>query len=206
MRHKVTYTELWQNTDTVLTNTLLRIDLQGQYYNHWPFARITVNDRELFDGQVQDSVSLMFNINADEKNLLRIKHHGKRFGDEGVYDCSADQTEDCVLTIKDIRFDDVTVGDELMSQLFFQTCWTDAQLQTIPEDQLAAMNQTSAKCGIMNFNSTLDIEFETPIFNWLTIAKYKKPVEKTTYFSNHALRWHYEEDLKLIEEIKQLIK
>jgi len=189
-----------------MTQFNLAIDLQGQYCNHWPFARITVNDQELFNGAVQDSVTLMFNIDANKHNLLRIEHYGKRFGDDGVYDCAEDQSEDCVLTINDIRFEDVTVGDELMSQLFFQTCWTDAQLRTMSEQQRSEMNLTSAKCGIMNFNSQLDIQFETPILNWLTIAKYKKPVEKTTYFSNHALRWHYEEDLKLIEEIKQLIR
>jgi hypothetical protein len=47
---------------------------------------------------------------------------------------------------------------------------------------------------------------KTPILNWLTVTKYKKPVEKTAYFSSHSLRWHYEEDLKLIEEIKKLIQ
>ena len=189
-----------------MTPVQLAIDLQGQQCNHWPFARITVNEQELFNGEVVDSVGLIFNVNVDEKNLLRIEHYGKQFGDNGVYDCTADQTEDCVLTIKDIRFNNVTVGDELMAQLFFQTCWTDAQLKTMSADALAQMSKTTAKQGIMNFNSQFNLEFETPILNWLTVAKYKKPVEKTTYFSNHALRWHYEEDLKLIDEIKQLIR
>lgn len=184
----------------------LAIDLNGQYYNHWPFARVWVNNQILFDGKVHDSVALTFDISALENNQLTIEHYGKRFGDNNVYDCAADQTEDCVLTIKDIRFNNITVGDEIMSKSFFKTVWTETQLKTMSADTLAQMAKTTAKQGIMNFNSQFNLEFETPILNWLTIAKYKKPVEKTTYFSNHALRWHYEEDLKLIEEIKQLIK
>jgi hypothetical protein len=58
----------------------------------------------------------------------------------------------------------------------------------------------------MNFNSLFKISFETPILNWLTIAKYKMESKQHAYFSNYSLRWHYEEDLKLIEEIKSLIK
>ena len=189
-----------------MTQINLAIDLKGQYYNHWPFARITVNNLILFDGEVIDIVTLMFNINAVDKNQLIIEHYGKRFGDNNVYDCSADQHEDCVLTIKDIRFEDITVGPEIMNKLFFKTVWTDAQLQTMLKEDLSLMSEVSCQNGTMNFNSSFNLEFETPILNWLTIAKYKKPVEKTTYFSNHALRWHYEEDLKLIEEIKQLIK
>ena len=72
-------------------------------------------------------------------------------------------------------------------------------------DLLSKMSEISSQNRAMNFNSIFTLEFETPILNWLTIAKYKQPVKDTAYFSNHTLRWHYDEDLKLIEEIKQLI-
>jgi hypothetical protein len=188
------------------TQVMLAIDLKGQYCNHWPFARVTVNDQILFDGEVINTVGLLFNMQAQETNHLSIEHYGKRFGDHNVYDCTADQSEDCVLTIKDIRFEDITVGPEIMNKMFFKTVWTDAQLESMPPDALEHMAETSCQDGTMNFNSVFSLKFETPILNWLTIAKYKKPVEKTAYFSSHALRWHYDEDLQLIEEIKQLIK
>lgn len=194
----------WPNIDTTLIN--LAIDLKGQYCNHWPFARVTVNNRVLFDGEVCDSVTLMFNIKALPENQLLIEHYGKRFGDDNVYDCTADQSEDCILTIKDIRFEDITVGSELMNKLFFKTVWTNTQRQTMPVNALEQMSKISCQDGIMNFNSAFTLEFELPILNWLTIVKYKEPAENASYFSNHALRWHYDEDLKLIEEIKKLIQ
>ena len=189
-----------------MTQINLTIDLKGQRCNHWPFARVTVNNRVVFDGQVQEAVTLTFNIDAQEKNQLLIEHYGKRFGDDNVYDCTADQTEDCVLTIKDIRFEDITIGSELMNKLFFKTMWTNTQLQTMTAEALDQMSKISCQDGIMNFNSTFTLEFDLPILNWLTVAKYKEPAETTSYFSSYALRWHYEEDLKLIKEIKQLIK
>jgi hypothetical protein len=190
-----------------ITQIKLSIDLKGQYCNHWPFAKISVNNQILFDGQVENAVTYDFTIDAIKNNQLVIEHYGKRFGENNVYDCTADQSQDCVLTIKDIRFDDITViGPETMNQMFFNTVWTQAQRQSMPPDALEHMSKTSCQNGTMNFNSVLLLEFETPILNWLTVTKYKKPVEKTAYFSSHSLRWHYEEDLKLIEEIKKLIQ
>jgi hypothetical protein len=184
----------------------LAIDLKGQYCNHWPFARVIVNNQVLFDGEVVDLVNLIFNIDAQEKNQLIIEHYGKQFGDNNVYDCTADQSQDCTLTIKDIRFEDITVGSEIMNKLFFTTVWTEKQLQTMAPDVLLQMSTIHCQNSTMNFNSIFNLEFETPILNWLTIAKYKKPSENNTYFSNYSLRWHYEKDLELIEEIKELMK
>jgi hypothetical protein len=187
------------------TQIKLSIELNGRYCNHWPFARISINDQILFDQEIQDSVVLNFTITAIEKNHLIIEHYGKQFGDNNVYDCTADQSQDCVLTIKDIQFEDITIGSEIMNKLFFNTVWTNAQLQTIDSDLLLQMSKISCHNGAMNFNSIFDLEFETPIFNWLTIAKYKQPIDSLAYFSNHTLRWHYTEDLQLLEEIKRLI-
>jgi len=184
----------------------LEIDLKGQYCNHWPFARIILNDQKLFDGEVVDSVNLMFNIDAQKKNQLLIEHYGKQFGDNNIYDCIPDRGEDCILTINDIRFNDVTVGSEIMSKLFFKTIWTEQQLQTTAPDMLLQMSKISCHSGTMNFNSIFSLEFETPILNWLTIAKYKQPLENNAYFSNYSLRWHYEKDIELINEIKELMK
>jgi hypothetical protein len=184
----------------------LAIELKGQYCNHWPFARIILNDQVLFDSEIVDSINLIFNINAQEKNQLLIEHYGKQFGDNNIYDCTADQSQDCTLSIKDIRFEDVTVGSEIINKLFFKTVWTKQQLQTMAPGVLLQMSTVSCSNRTMNFNSIFSLEFETPILNWLTIAKYKKTLENSSYFSNYSSRWHYEKDLELIEEIKELIK
>jgi len=169
-------------------------------------ARIIVNDQVLHDGPVVDSCKYVYEIVAGKSNHLVIQHYGKRFGDDGIYDCIADQTQDCVLEIKDIRFNDVSIDQDLMSKLDFETQWTTAQLRELTPEFMQDMSKIKCIHGVMNFNSVFRLQFETPILNWLTIAKYKTEAKKSAYFSNYSLRWHYEEDLKLIEEIKSLIE
>ena len=160
----------------------------------------------LYDGPVIDSSKHIYQVDVEKNNYLVIQHYGKRFGDDNIYDCMADQTQDCVLEIKDIKFNDVSIGQELMSKLYFETQWTPAQLKELTPEFMQEMSITNYSNGTMNFNSVLKISFETPILNWLTIAKYKIEAKQHAYFSNYSLLWHYEEDLKLIEEIKSLIK
>ena len=93
-----------------------------------------------------------------------------------------------------------------MSKLFFETAWTPAQLESLSADYLSQMSRISAVSGQMNFNSQLILQFETPVLNWLTMAKYKIEAKNTAYFSSYSLRWHYKEDLKIIKEIKQLMQ
>ena len=189
----------------------LSIDLEGQYCNHWPFARISVNNQILFDGEIQNCITFNFIITAEEKNYLCIKHYGKRFGEDNIYDCAPDQMQDCVLAIADIRFNNVTIGYELMSKLIFKTVWSKTQIQTMLPDVLLQMseipckNDTMTVYNKMNFNSIFSLEFETPILNWLIFSKYKKPLENNAYFSNYSSRWHHERDIELIEEIKELM-
>jgi hypothetical protein len=58
----------------------------------------------------------------------------------------------------------------------------------------------------MNFNGTIGLEFDTPVYDWMIVKKYKKPIDKNiAYFSNHTARWHYEEDIKILNEIKSLM-
>lgn len=169
-------------------------------------TKISVNNQVLYDGPVINSSRHIYQIGVEKNNHLVIQHYGKRFGDGDIYDCSADQSQDCVLKIKEIKFNDVPIGQELMSKLYFETEWTPAQLKNLTPEFLQEMSKITCANGTMNFNSVFKISFETPILNWLTIAKYKTEDKQQAYFSNYSLRWHYEEDLKLIEEIKSLIK
>lgn len=165
-----------------------------------------VNEQILYDGPVEENLQLNFDIFAHAKNTLTIAHYGKRFGDEGIYDCNTDKNQDCVLKINDIKFQNITIGKELMSKLYFETVWTPAQLRDLDPKLLEQMSRINSDSTVMNFNSVFNLNFEIPILNWLTIAKYKTETKPSAYFSNYSLRWHYEEDLKLIEEIKSLLK
>jgi hypothetical protein len=188
------------------TQVHLQIELEGHFCNHWPLAKISVNDQVLYDGPVIDSSKHIYQVDVGKNNHLVIQHYGKRFGDDNIYDCRDDQSQDCVLEIKDIKFNNVSIGQELMSKLDFETQWTPAQLSNLTPEFLQDLSKINCANRTMNFNSLFKISFETPILNWLTIAKYKIEAKQHAYFSNYSLLWHYEEDLKLIEEIKSLIK
>lgn len=179
--------------------TKISIDLQGHYCNHWPYLSVRLNGIELFNQQVIESMTLDFDVACDQKNLLEFEHYGKSFGINGIWDSTSEQ--DCFAQIKDIRFDDVSV-DDIKTQLTFISKWRDGDDPTQIEN-FSIINNCD---GLMNFNGTIGLEFDTPVYDWMIVKKYKKPIDKNiAYFSNHTARWHYEEDIKILNEIKSLM-
>lgn len=183
----------------------VEIDLLGQFYNHWPRLKIYHNDHIIFDGDVVGQQKLNFDLDCDTQNKLVFVHHGKRFGENNIWDSGPDSSQDCNIKITDIKFNQITIGPDLLGNLVFHTDWTNEQLQTMEKSHLDEYSVIAQSMGMMNFNGKISLEFTLPILNWLTIAKYKTPVNESAYFSNFSLRWHYDEDVKLIQEIKRLI-
>jgi hypothetical protein len=160
---------------------------------------IRLNGAELFHQQVVESITADFEVSCFQKNFLEFEHYGKSFGTNGIWDSGAEQ--DCFVQIKDIRFDDVSIAD-IRSQLEFISKWDDG---TDPE-QIKNFSIIPHCDGLMNFNGTIGLEFDTPVYDWMIVKKFKKPIDKNiAYFSNHTARWHYEEDLKILDEIKSLM-
>jgi hypothetical protein len=179
--------------------TKISIDLQGYYCNHWPWVIVRLNGIELFNQQVIESIKLDFDVVCDQHNLLEFEHYGKSFGANGVWDTTSEL--DCFAQIKDIRFDDVSV-DNIVSGLTFISKWS----ENSDPDQVKNFSTINNCNGLMNFNGVISLEFDMPVYNWLIVKKYKKPIDKNiAYFSNHTARWHYEEDIRILDEIKNLM-
>jgi len=182
----------------------LTISLTGYYYNHWPNLKILHNNVAVFDQQIINDQLLTIDLTCDKTNELKFIHYGKSFGEDGVWDSSPDATEQCFINIKDILFNKVSISETLKSKLIFNTEWTDLQIEQNTQEFIDTYS--TIQCyGMMNFNGSITIEFDTPVYNWLIFSKYKVPMTDTAYFSNYSSRWHYDEDLKVIEEIKELI-
>lgn len=182
--------------------TKISIDLQGHYCNHWPYVSIRLNNAELFNQQVIESITVEFEVNCDKTNLLEFEHYGKSFGTNGIWDTNTRTQQDCFAQIKDVRFDDVSI-DDIRSRLTFISKWKEG---TDPQ-QIENFSVISNCDGLMNFNGTIGLEFDTPVYDWMIIKKYKRPIDKTiAYFSNHTARWHYEEDIKILNDIKELMQ
>ena len=181
----------------------IKVDVTGYYFNHWPYLKILLNDKVIFDNEVIDHQLLEFNVDCDSKNQLQFIHHSKRYNDNNAWD--TDGKNECYLNINDIRFEDVGLGIHLKSQLEFVTHWRPFQLVDHTTEFVNKHSRLLSN-GMMTFNGEISLDFETPVLNWLTIKKFRVPVnEDTAYFSNYSARWHYAQDLELINSIKQLM-
>jgi hypothetical protein len=184
---------------TTLVN--LEILLTGHFFDQWPFAQIYLNNKLIFDKQIEHTQILKFEISCNKKNKLKFVHYNKSYGDNGLW--HSDGTNECWFSIDDIKFDNVSIGD-FKSKLIFKTSWTPHQL-TMHSDDFINKHSIFNSNGVLTFNGSIEFKFETPIYNWLIITKYKQPITDTAYFSGSGKRWHYDDDLKIIEEIKKIM-
>lgn len=186
----------------------LRIDLElrGYYCNHWPIIEIYHEDKLIVSRQVEDKSLIQLDIECGERSQLRMRQIGKRFGEQDVWDTDVATGQDCWIEIQDIRFDDVTMGQRLIDDLTFVNEWSPIQRQH-NDPQFIDQWSRFACNGRMNFNGYIDIDFTMPIYNWLILTKYKtNRSSQTSYFSSYTDNWHYEEDLEILKEIKELMK
>ena len=183
--------------------TNIAIDITGHYFNHWPYLKVLINDQVLYDDEIINTQVLSFDVDCGDTNQLRLIHHGKRYNDNNAWD--TDGTNECYLNVNDIQFEGVGLGVHLRSQLEFVTHWRPFQLQDHSAEFINEHSRLLSN-GMMTFNGEICLDFETPVLNWLTIRKFRVPVnEDAAYFSNYSARWHYAKDLELINSIKQLM-
>lgn len=180
----------------------IKIDLTGHFYIVWPKIKIFLNKEKIFDDKITNNQVLNFTVICNDNNVLEIIHYDKSFGDNNIW--HSDGKEECWVEINDIKFDDVSI-DHLKSKLVFTTDWTPNQLITQDTDFINKHSVFYSN-GIMTFNGCICLDFETPVYNWLILKKFKTSQVKTAYFSSSTQRWHYDPDIKIIEEIKQLMK
>ena len=189
----------------------IEILVQGQHYHEWPCLKVLVNNQTVYDNYVSGLTTIKFDLDQlQPNNTLTLVHHSKQFGENGIYDTDHDGGQDRGLDrgiyVKDIRFDGITIGEHKINQLVFQTQWTQLQQQELDSDFVE--KHSCFECnGYMGFNGHIDIDFWAPIMEWLTVYKYKVDRQSgLAYFSAYDQRWHYNEDLKIIKEIKELMK
>lgn len=178
------------------------VKLNSYYFNHWPYLKIYYNNQEIFNDQIIGTSELNFVLECEATNNLQFVHYGKKFGEDNIWDSDSEGKHSCYLEIKDITFNDISVND-ILPNLEFVTHWTPKQLEG--DKNFIAQNSKFFSHGTMGFNGEITVEFTTPIYNWLIDKKFKLPLKETAYFSDYSSRWHYEEDIKLLEEIKTLI-
>lgn len=183
----------------------IKVFANGYYCNQWPRFQLIHGSKVVWDGEIKGSCVIEVDLLCADVDSLTLKHLDKKFGEDGIWDTLPDGSADRYVEITDIKLDDVSIGEKLLSALVFCTEWSD--VQRLHQDP-GFIEQYSEFCsnGRMSFNGSIKLEFETPIYNWLIPKKFKVEKTETAYFSNYSLRWHYEKDLELIKEIKELMK
>ena len=119
-----------------MDSTKIEIVLQGYFCNHWPELTILLNNEKLFVGSIVDQQILVFDVRCQNVNKLEFVHHSKQFGENNVWDTDPTTGADCKLQIVDIKFDQVSIGKKLRSELEFTTQWSDTQLSNESKDFL----------------------------------------------------------------------
>jgi hypothetical protein len=162
---------------------------------------VRLNGIELFNQQVIESIKLDFDVACDQHNLLEFEHYGKSFGTNGVWDTTSEL--DCFVQINDIRFDDVSVDNIIISGLTFISKWN----QDSDPEQVKNFSTIDHCNGLMNFNGVIGVEFDTPVYNWLIEEKFikKQSTNNAIFNKSGNRRFDYKYILAQIDKIKQII-
>ena len=171
--------------------------------NGWPNLIIEFNKKVIFNQVIDTAQELVLSIGdcIDRNNQLIMGMNNKKFGKDRIWDTVTKDNkiiQDKTLKIEQAKLDDVDVLDILNKNLF-RVNLVDQQPAYYPTKIYA--NST------MNYNGYFFINFDMPLYNSLTNQKFKqKKDENLSYFSNYTLKFHYEDEIKLIEKIEKKLK
>jgi len=175
----------------------LQIDFLANKCHHWPYIKVQYNDILLTDRELDTKTSLIFtDLPIENSNTIKIIHHGKKRGENNIWDTKTDANgkiiADCNFQITDFRINDVAFNEMAHRKFLFR-----------PTEEYADMYLDY----LVGFNGEFIIPFPKDVYSWLTVIKYKKDiVDNLEQFSNTSRLFYYEEDQKLIKEIKELLK
>ncbi len=183
--------------------TQLCIQASSQYCNRWPTLVVYHNEILIYTEIIekQSTINIKLDSFDDKPNTLSIGMKGKMFGKDNVYDTVLEDgyiKEDLQIHLQKVTLNDVSILDMLIKN--------DFNIELV--EGMKPYHKTKFKCnGEMCFNGYYQTTYELPLYNYLTLAKWKKPVatENLSYFSNHTLVFHYEEQEKEIKELEEIL-
>lgn len=172
----------------------LRINANWCY--HWPYIKICFNDSVVFDSEIDQSIDVAFDVDDIlDNNQLTINHYGKRSGENKIWDTKVDANgsivNDCTFQIVELSINGIPFNEIAFKKYLFKN------------------NQNYDNIylnSIVGFNGEFNISIPKDLYSWLTIIKFKHDiVSDGEQFSNSSQLFHYEEDVKLIRELKTLL-
>lgn len=173
-----------------------QLRINANWCNHWPYIKICFNDAVVFDSELNQSIDIAFDVNDIlDTNQLTINHYGKRSGENKIWDTKVDANgsiiNDCTFQIVDLSINRIPFNEIAFKKYRFKN------------------NQNYDNIylnSIVGFNGEFNISIPKDLYSWLTIIKFKHDViNDGEQYSNSSQLFHYEEDIKLIRELKTLL-
>jgi|SaaInlV_165m_DNA_1040744.scaffolds.fasta_scaffold00095_28 hypothetical protein len=171
----------------------VKISLSGFFCNTWPDCVVVCNGHTIFQDKIINDNIIDFTIDFSADNLLTIGMTNKLMGENSVYDILLDAhnniIEDKYIKVNDILFDDVSV-DNLIHEFVF----------------IKDSNEKISTSGNINYNGSIHIPFQQPIYDWLIQEKYiKKEIQETNYQGfgswNNKFNYDVQDLIKKLETI-----
>ena len=179
----------------------LKLDVTGHYCNRWPTIVIWHNDKQVYTNIIENDQQIEISLNAKVNfiNTLAVGMRGKQFGKDGIYDTVVSDgkiTEDLQIKINSVSLDDIPILDLLIKN--------DYHIDIV--EGMDDKHTESIKAnGELCFNGHYNTQYELPLYNYLTNAKWKQPLKTMSRHSNSSALFHYEEQQKEIKQIEEVL-
>ena len=182
----------------------MKIDIEviGTHCNTWPTLVLEINNDKVYCGTVKSrqKISLEYKSLKQQGNKLVIGMTNKSFGGNGVWDTVSKNNvviEDKTIEILSLKLDDVDCKDLFKNRFYVKR--TDKQPSYFPD--------VIESIGVMNYNGYFSFDFDLPLYGSIINKKFKQDTNKDlSYFSNYTKVFHYEEEIKVINEINAILK
>ena len=179
----------------------LKLDVTGQYCNRRPTLIIWHNDQEVYCSQIENKqqISLKLDAKENQTNTLAIGMKGKQFGKDGIYDTVVTDgriIEDLQIKINAVSLDDIPILDLLLKNDYHINI-----VEGMDDNHADSIKANGELC----FNGHYNTQYELPLYNYLTNAKWKQPLKTMSRHSNSSALFHYEEQQKEIDEIEEIL-
>jgi hypothetical protein len=174
----------------------LLIEVLGTYCNDWPLLRVGGNNDIYFDDRIENKEIIEFEMLLQENNVLVLEHHGKYFGENGRWDTVSEN--------------DVIIQDRAIRPLRIEIDGVDICKYQFENWPLLTQHG-EVFTNYFGFNGTCRIEFTAPVYDWIITKLVHRPNHQYKALdliieTSHSDLFDYENDLRELEEIDQLIK
>lgn len=180
----------------------ITLEVIGTFCNSWPNIIVEINGEIICDECVRgrQNISLSYDKLVKQGNKISVGMNNKSFGKNNVWDTKTENESivaDKTIKVLSFQLDDVECRDLFNNR--FNVKRSDKQPSYFPDIVESA--------DTMHYNGYFSFNFDMPLYKSLINQKFLRDSEdELSYFSNYTKVFHYDEEQKIINEIKMYLK